>query len=301
MSRCRCSTLPARGSRTPCCARAARSALSSGFSASRFWDDVRRFEATITIAIHGMVTFMLDQPLKPDDAENPLKTVYMGPLSRHKEFAERFGVRIYTAYGMTEVPVPIASALDPDDERSCGVNAAPGQYELRLVDENDLEVPPTHRESSSPGTCTRGRSTRDTRACRPRRPKPGATAGSTPVTSSRRDEEGNFFFLDRIKDVIRRRGENISSFEVETEVMSHPLVKEAAAVAVPTPDMEESAGDEEVKVVVVLEPGAVPILSSSRSTWPAACLPTGCRASSSTSRSCRAPSRTSSRRPRCGR
>ena len=70
------------------------------------------------------------------------------------------------------------------------------------------------------------------------------------------DEDGNFFFLDRIKDVIRRRGENISSFEVETEVMSHPLVKDAAAVAVQTPELEASAGDEEVKIVVVLEPGA---------------------------------------------
>ena len=56
--------------------------------------------------------------------------------------------------------------------------------------------------------------------------------------------------------MIRRRGENISSFEVETEVMSHPLVKEAAAVAVQNPDLEESAGDEEVKVAVVLEDGA---------------------------------------------
>ena len=101
--------------------------LSGGFSASRFWDDVRRFEATITIAIHGMVTFMLDQPAEARRRRQPAEDRLMGPLSRHKEFAERFGVRIYTAYGMTEVPVPIASALDPDDERSCGVNAAPDQ------------------------------------------------------------------------------------------------------------------------------------------------------------------------------
>src|SRR6478735_4414057 len=52
-------------------------ALSGGFSASRFWDDVRRFEATATIVIHGMVTFMLNQPEKSDDADNPLRTVYM--------------------------------------------------------------------------------------------------------------------------------------------------------------------------------------------------------------------------------
>ena len=231
-------------------------ALSGGFSASRFWDDVRRFEATITIAIHGMVTFMLDQPVKPDDADNPLKTVYMGPLSRHKEFAKRFGVRIYTAYGMTEVPVPIASALDPDDERSCGVNAAPDQYELRLVDENDLEVPP-----NTPGELI-ARHVHPWTINSGYKGMPAATAEAWrngwfhTGDQFTRDEDGNFFFLDRIKDVIRRRGENISSFEVETEVMSHPLVKEAAAVAVQNPDVEESAGDEEVKVVVVLEAGA---------------------------------------------
>ena len=231
-------------------------ALSKGFSASRYWDDVRRFEATITIAIHGMVTFMLDQPPKPDDADNPLKTVYMGPLSRHKEFAKRFGVEIYTAYGMTEVPVPITSHLNPEDERSCGVNAAPDEYELRLVDENDIPVPPNtpgeliarHR---LPWTINSGYKN-----------MPAATAEAWrngwfhTGDQFTQDEDGNFYFLDRIKDVIRRRGENISSFEVETEVMSHPLVKDAAAVAVQTPELEESAGDEEVKVVVVLEPGA---------------------------------------------
>ncbi len=231
-------------------------ALSGGFSASRFWDDVRRFEATVTIAIHGMVTFMLDQPVKPDDADNPLKTVYMGPLSRHKEFAERYGVRIYTAYGMTEVPVPIVSALDPDDERSCGVNAAPDQYELRLVDENDLEVPP-----NTPGELI-ARHVHPWTINSGYKGMPAATAEAWrngwfhTGDQFTRDEDGNFFFLDRIKDVIRRRGENISSFEVETEVMSHPLVKEAAAVAVQNPDVAESAGDEEVKVVVVLEEGA---------------------------------------------
>jgi carnitine-CoA ligase len=70
------------------------------------------------------------------------------------------------------------------------------------------------------------------------------------------DEEGNFFFLDRIKDVIRRRGVNISSYEVEAEILAHPLVQQVAAVAVKNPDLEEAAGDEEVMVAIVLEPGA---------------------------------------------
>jgi len=231
-------------------------ALTKGFSASRFWDDVRRFEATITIAIHGMVTFMLDQPQRPDDAENPLRTVYMGPLNRHKEFAERFGVSVYTAYGMTEVPVPITSNLEPDDARSCGRAADPEHYELRLVDEHDVPVPPNTpgeliARHSLPWTINSGYKN-----------MPEATAEAWrngwfhTGDQFTQDEQGNFYFLDRIKDVIRRRGENISSVEVEAEVTSHPLVRDAAAVAVANPDVDRTAGDEEVKVVVVLEPDA---------------------------------------------
>jgi carnitine-CoA ligase len=231
-------------------------ALAKSFSASRFWDDVRRFEATITIAIHGMVTFMLDQPARPDDADNPLRTVYMGPLTRHHEFAERFGVSVYTAYGMTEVPVPITSALGPEDARSCGRAADPVQYELRLVDEHDVPVPPNTpgelvARHSLPWTINSGYKN-----------MPEATAEAWrngwfhTGDQFTQDEEGNFYFLDRIKDVIRRRGENISSFEVEEEVRTHPAISDAAAVAVPNPDVEHAAGDEEVKIVVVLEPGA---------------------------------------------
>jgi crotonobetaine/carnitine-CoA ligase len=67
----------------------------------------------------------------------------------------------------------------------------------------------------------------------------------------REDEDGNFYFLDRVKDAIRRRGENISSFEVEAEVLTHPDIREAAAVAVPNPDVAIASNDEEVKIVVV--------------------------------------------------
>jgi carnitine-CoA ligase len=231
-------------------------ALNSGFSPKTFWDDVRRFDATMTIAIHGMVTFMLDQPPSLDDADNPLRVVYMGPLSRHKEFGERFGCSIYTAYGMTEVPVPITSALDPDDERSCGRAADPVHYELRLVDEHDVPVPP-----GTPGELV-ARHTLPWTINSGYKNMPEATAEAWrngwfhTGDQFTQDEEGNFYFLDRLKDVIRRRGENISSFEVESEVLSHPLVKEAAAVAVKNPELEESAGDEEVKVVVVLEQDA---------------------------------------------
>jgi carnitine-CoA ligase len=231
-------------------------AFLKGFSPRTFWDDVRRFEATITIVIHGMVTFLLDQPESPDDAENPLRTVYMGPLTRHEDFARRFGCRVYTAYGMTEVPVPIVSGLDPKDERSCGKTADPEHYELRLVDEHDVPVP-----AGTPGELVVRHSLPWTiNSGYKNMPEANATAWRNGWFHTGDefllDEAGNFFFLDRKKDVIRRRGVNISSHEVEAEVESHPLVKEAAAVAVRNPDLEESAGDEEVKVIVVLEEGA---------------------------------------------
>ena len=226
-----------------------------GFSPKTLWDDIRRFEATITIAIHGMVTFLLDQPRRPDEADNPLRVVYMGPLTRHQEFAERFGCRVYTAYGMTEVPVPLVSGLDPEDERSCG-RCASTDYELRLVDEHDVPVPVgTPGElvvrHALPWTINSGYKNM---------PEANATAWRNGWFHTgdqfTHDEEGNFFFLDRIKDVIRRRGVNISSYEVEEEVRCHPAVKDVAAVAVKNPDLEESAGDEEVKVAIVLEDGA---------------------------------------------
>jgi len=226
-----------------------------GFSPKTLWDDIRSFEATITIAIHGMVTFLLDQPPRPDEADNPLRVVYMGPLTRHQEFAQRFGCRVYTAYGMTEVPVPIVSGLDPEDEKSCGRCASP-DYELRLVDEHDVPVPVgTPGElvvrHALPWTINSGYKNM---------PEADATAWRNGWFHTgdqfTMDEDGNFFFLDRIKDVIRRRGVNISSYEVEEEVRCHPAVKDVAAVAVKNPDLEESAGDEEVKVAIVLEDGA---------------------------------------------
>jgi len=231
-------------------------ALNKGFNPRTFWDDVRKFEATITIAIHGMVIFLLDQPASPEDRNHTLRTVYMGPLSRHKEFADRYGVSIYTAYGMTEVPVPIVSDLHPEDERSCGRSADPVNYELRLVDEHDVPV-----EVGTPGELV-------VRHALPwtinsgYKNMPEATANAWrngwfhTGDQFTQDEDGNFYFLDRKKDVIRRRAVNISSYEVEAEVMSHPLVKDVAAIAVKNPDLEEAAGDEEVKVCVVLEPGS---------------------------------------------
>jgi crotonobetaine/carnitine-CoA ligase len=174
----------------------------------------------------------------------------MGPLSRVGEFAARFGVKIWTGFGMTELPTALRSELNPSSETTVGRPFNP-DFECRLVDEHDLPVP-----VGTPGELV-VRHTHPWVINSGYKDMPEATAtawrngwfhtGDQLVI----DPDGEWIFVDRAKDAIRRRGENISSYEVEAEVLSHPDVDQVAAIAVPNPDMEESAGDEEVKVVIV--------------------------------------------------
>jgi crotonobetaine/carnitine-CoA ligase len=227
-------------------------AVRQGFRASTFWRDIRETGSTVGLVLHAMVSYLLQQEPSPEDADNPLRVAYMGPLSHVEEFSRRFAVDVYTAFGMTEVPVPIRSGLNPENETSCGQLVDPENYEVRVVDENDIPVP-----VGAPGELI----------VRHRLPwvVNSGYLGMAEATADawrngwfhtgdqfRIDEAGNFYFLDRVKDAIRRRGENISSFEVEAEVVTHPDVREVAAVAVPNPDVSTASNDEEVKIVVVL-------------------------------------------------
>jgi crotonobetaine/carnitine-CoA ligase len=236
--------------------RAGSVALLPAFDAKRFWQDVTRFGATTSAILHAMVSFLLSAPPGPEDADNPLRVVYMGPLSHVEEFSRRFGVDVYTAFGMTEVPVPIRSGLNPTNERSCGTAVDPTTFELVIADEHGIPVP-----AGQPGELL----------VRHRLPwvMNSGYRGMPEATSKAwahgwfhtgdqfiEDSDGNFFFVDRVKDAIRRRGENISSFEVEQDALAHPEVEEVAAVAVPNPNVAAGTGDEEVKVVVVRTKGS---------------------------------------------
>jgi crotonobetaine/carnitine-CoA ligase len=231
-------------------------ALLPAFDAKRFWQDVKHFEATTSCVLHAMVSFLLKQPHRPEDAENPLRVVYMGPLSHVEEFSQRFGVDVYTAFGMTEVPVPIRSGLNPTDERSCGKAVDPGAFEVMVADERGVRVPAgqpgellvRHRLPWVMNSGYRGMPEATLKAW--------AQGWFHTGDQFIEDSDGSFFFVDRVKDAIRRRGENISSFEVEQEALAHPEVEQVAAVAVPNPDVAGGTGDEEVKVVVVLSEGS---------------------------------------------
>lgn len=220
------------------------------FSVNDFWATVRESGARVSFLLGAMANFLARQDPKPDDIDNPMDRMLLVPLIDNlDDFRRRFGVRVCTCYGSTEVNVPIISGYDPVEPGVAG-RVVPG-FEVRIVDDNDVEVPV--------GTVGE-------LAVRSTEPWVLATEYHHNPEASlrlfrnlwlhtgdafRRDATGNYFFVDRIKDYIRRRGENISSFEVEREVTAHPAVLECAAVAV-----RSAATEDDLKVVVVLKQGA---------------------------------------------
>jgi crotonobetaine/carnitine-CoA ligase len=219
-------------------------ALAADFSTGTFWEVLRRTGSTTLVLMGVMATFLLKAPPRPDDRDNPLRTVLMVPLAVDShEFSGRFGCDVYTVFNMTEISSPLVAGPQPAPIGTCG-QVRPG-IEARLVDEYDREVPDGAigeliLRAGTPWTMTDGYLN-----------DPAATAHAWrngwfhTGDAFKRDADGNYFFADRIKDAIRRRGENISSYELEAVVARHAAVREVAAVAVPSP-----IGEDDVLVVV---------------------------------------------------
>jgi crotonobetaine/carnitine-CoA ligase len=224
--------------------------IREAFDTQVFWSEVERYRCTTTLLLGAMANFIHRQPARPDDADTPLRSVIMVPLIPELDaFKERFGVRVCTTFNMTEVSAPIASCgWDPANTQTCG-RPRPG-YECRIADERDQPLPPGKVgellvRTDEPWKLMAGYWGKPEETARALRNQWVHTGdGFT------RDEDGNFYFVDRLKDSIRRRGENISSIEVEADVNQHPAVLESAAIAVPS-----EWGEDEVKVAVVLKEG----------------------------------------------
>ncbi|MDF2234119.1 AMP-binding protein [Albimonas sp. CAU 1670] len=214
------------------------------FKTEEFWDVVRRTGTTYVILLGVMAQFLAKQPPKPDDADNPLRRCLIIPYDFDTAaFAKRFGVDTYTMFNMTEISCPLVSELNSTVLHAAG-RPRPG-VEARVVDENDCEVAVGEvgelvLRTDAPWAMTHGYYK-----------NPEATAKSWrngwfhTGDGFRVDAEGNFYFVDRMKDAIRRRGENISSYEVEAEVLAHPDVAECAVVAV-----KSEVSEDEVLAVV---------------------------------------------------
>jgi carnitine-CoA ligase len=225
-------------------------ALVADFSTSTFWDVLRAGQCTSVVLMGVMAAFLLKAPRRTDDADNPLRSALMVPLAVDAvAFSRRFGCDVHTVFNMTEISTPLVAGPQPEPVGTCGrVRAG---IQARLVDEFDQEVPEGQLgelilRADLPWTMTEGYLN-----------NPAATAAAWrngwfhTGDAFRRDADGNYFFADRIKDAIRRRGENISSYELETVVGGHPAVREVAAVAVPSP-----LGEDDVLVVVAPVEGA---------------------------------------------
>lgn len=223
--------------------------LRAQFSVSEFWPDVRRHGVTAVGLVGPMARMLFVQPELPNDADNPVRWAAIGPLFPEvNDFARRFGLAVTSGYGMTEIGAPLATSGIRLDWASCG-RVRPG-FEARIIDENDIEVAPGEVgelvvRSDHPWHLNAGYWKRPELTARSWRNGWFHTGDAF-----RRNEAGDFYFIDRLKDAIRRRGENISSFEVE--VMANTVAGVAESAAVPVPS---ELGEEDVKVVVVPKPG----------------------------------------------
>ncbi|WP_244928944.1 AMP-binding protein [Nocardioides sp. W7] len=229
-----------------------RVVIRSRFSASRWVDQLREHDVTVTNFLGVMMDFVWKQPERPDDADQPLRCVFAAPTASAilDDFRARFGIEAFVeVYGTTETTTPILSPYGEDRPAgAAGLNAAKW-YDVVIVDpETDMEVPtgevgefcvrPRHPWISSLGYFNMPERTTEV----------WRNMWFHTGDAVRVDEDGWYYFVDRIKDAIRRRGENISSYEVEQALLAHPAVAECGVIGVPA---DHQAGEDEVMAVIV--------------------------------------------------
>ncbi|MFS0736848.1 AMP-binding protein [Sphingomonas sp. 1P06PA] len=235
----------------------ARVVLYPKFSASQWASRARTSGATVTNLLGATMAFILAQPPSNDDRTHKVRTIYAAPLAPElgRRFTERFGVSDYVdGFGQTEISNVFMTPLGaPRPDGASGV-LVDQWFEVRLADpETGLDVPEGQSgellvRPKAPGIiCSEylGMPEKTVEAWRDLWFHTG--------DGLRRDADGWYYFVDRVKDALRRRGENISSFEVEAGVRAHPAVAECAVVGVRA---DEAAGEDEVMAFVVLKPGA---------------------------------------------
>ncbi len=228
------------------------------FSAGGWLEQVRACGATITNALGVMPEFIFRQPPTTGDRDHRLTRVLAIPIGPDwgAAFEERFGVRLVQGYGMTEVNMVAYS--DPADGdgwlAGCAGRVLSEYFDVRIADpETDEPLPvgaageilvrPRHPYCFNQGYFRMADKTVEA----------WRNLWFHTGDAGRFDERGRLHFIDRLNDRIRRRGENISSYEIEQVLNEHPAVLESAAVGV---KVEAAGGEEEIKAVVVLHAGA---------------------------------------------
>lgn len=226
--------------------------LDERFSVTQYWDRVRLYGATQLFTLGAMHMYLLAAEPRPDDPDNPgrVSSCVPMPYDRVPEFKERFGLEaVNQGYGQSELPSPVFEAQDTGRAWKPNSMGVPGaHYEVKLLDDNDDEVP----TGEVGEICVRPVTNFVLFAGYYGQPEL-----TTAVTRNlwyhsgdlaRRDQEGEYFFVDRKKDYIRYKGRNISTIEVETVVRRHPEVREVAAHGIQSVEL---VSEHELKIAVV--------------------------------------------------
>jgi carnitine-CoA ligase len=227
-------------------------AVSPRFSASTFWDEIRAAGATQFNSLGAMTNILLRAPASPRDREHRVRQAMIVPLSResYRDVSERFGVQVTSLYAMTETFA--VTMFTPDDSEAKGASAGKprGLAKIQIVNDEDEPLPIGDVGEICIRPCERGiimsgyykmpeATVRDTRDL-------WLHTGDR----GRLDQDGYLYFVDRKKEAIRRRGENISAYEVEMLIAKHPSVMEVAAVPVAS-----ELSEDEVMIYVVCRSG----------------------------------------------
>ena len=222
------------------------------FHASTYWETAAAYGATHVSLLISMINVLFKQPEKPTDQTHQVRVALTAGTTKAvwPEFERRFGLRIIELYGMTECGC--TTTMNPPNAIRLGSIGTPlGFVEAKVVDDADqvvadgvrgeLLVRPTAPHTMFLEYINKPEQTEEAW-------KGGWFHTGDYVT---RDKDGYFYFIDRKKDVIRRRGENLAPYDVESVINRHPAVFESVVVGVPSP-----LGEEDVKAFVQLKPGA---------------------------------------------
>jgi len=221
------------------------------FSASRFWRTLIEHRANVTYVLGAMVPILLSKEPSPEERKHSIRSVLAPgvPAHLHAAFEQRTGIRMSDGYGSTEANFVIGGTAAQQRPGTMG-KVCPG-FDARVIDQagEDVEGEPGElvvRSSEKLAFATGYFAMPDKTA--------EAFRDGWFHTGDRvvREADGYFRFVDRLKDAIRRRGENISSFEVEQVLLSHPDVGNAAVFAVPS-----ELAEDEVMAAIVRRPGSV--------------------------------------------
>jgi carnitine-CoA ligase len=229
-------------------------AIERRFSVSNFWPEIKRTGATMVSMLGSLAILIANADDHPDQTGHKLRLCAAAPMppDTDRVWQERFGCKTFSAgYGLTEAS--LVSMLDPGETNKPGAMGKPNlhEFDVRLVDDEEGEV-----EVGEVGEIV----------CRPNGPnlmfagywnRPDSMVDATrnlwfhTGDLGRLDEDGFIYFVDRKKDALRRRGENISSFEMEKTLFGHTGLRDVAVHAVAS-----ELGEDDVKITVVLQDGA---------------------------------------------